>query len=156
MATSRVAAGVIIHDAHGRVLLVKPTYKAGWEVPGSYVKPDESPRTAAAREVHEELGASIEPGRLLAVDWAPTPRKATSCSSCSKAVTSRPSVQSYKQARSSGPSTTSASSSTSSCLSALARRVAYALGMLEHAGDPYLEHGRTVLPEPVSARSTDE
>jgi len=34
MATPRVAAGVLFRDAQGRVLLVKPTYKDGWDIPG--------------------------------------------------------------------------------------------------------------------------
>ena len=33
-ATPGVAAGVLCHDAAERVLLVKPTYKDGWEIPG--------------------------------------------------------------------------------------------------------------------------
>jgi 8-oxo-dGTP diphosphatase len=46
---------VLFRDAAGRVLLVKPTYKNGWEIPGGYVDAGESPRAAAAREVKEEL-----------------------------------------------------------------------------------------------------
>lgn len=70
-ATPRVAAGVLFRDAFGRVLLVKPTYKPGWDIPGGYVEPGESPRQAAIREVDEELGMRPPIGRLLAVDWAP-------------------------------------------------------------------------------------
>ncbi len=32
---------------------------------------DESPYTAAAREVKEELGLLVQPGRLLVTDWVP-------------------------------------------------------------------------------------
>lgn len=32
---------------------------------------DESPRRAAQREAHEEIGLDIEPGELLVVDWKP-------------------------------------------------------------------------------------
>ena len=73
VATPRVAAGVLFRDAEGRILLVKPTYKEGWDIPGGYVEPGESPRTAARREVREELGIDVEVGRLLLVDWAPHP-----------------------------------------------------------------------------------
>lgn len=73
MATPRVAAGVLIRNTRGDVLLVKPTYKEGWEIPGGYVEPGESPRAAAEREVKEELGLIIGIGRLLTVDWAPHP-----------------------------------------------------------------------------------
>ncbi|MGI5126361.1 NUDIX domain-containing protein [Pseudonocardia sp. CA-107938] len=65
------AAGVLFHDAGGRVLLVEPTYKPGWEIPGGMVDGVETPRAACVREVREELGLTIEPGPLLVVDWAP-------------------------------------------------------------------------------------
>ncbi len=73
MARPRVAAGLLIRDPTGQVLMVKPTYKDGWDIPGGYVEPDESPAQAAAREVTEELGLKITPGKLLVVDWAPHP-----------------------------------------------------------------------------------
>ena len=72
-ATPRVAAGVIFRDELGRVLLVKPTYKQGWDIPGGYVEIGESPRDAAIREVREELGISWSVGAIIAVDWAPHP-----------------------------------------------------------------------------------
>ena len=73
VARPRVAAGVLFRDDAGRVLLVKPTYKQGWDIPGGYVEPGESPKQAAAREVEEELGLTKAIGRLLVVDWAPHP-----------------------------------------------------------------------------------
>ena len=72
-ATPRVAAGVLFRDAAGRVLLVKPSYKDGWEIPGGYVEKDESPRAAALREVQEELGVDLDVTDLLVLDWAPHP-----------------------------------------------------------------------------------
>lgn len=72
-ATPRCAAGVLFVDDDGGVLLVKPRYKSGWDLPGGYVEPGESPRAAAIREVQEELGVSRPIGRLLVVDWAPHP-----------------------------------------------------------------------------------
>jgi 8-oxo-dGTP diphosphatase len=72
-ARPRVAAGVLYRDDGGRVLLVKPTYKDGWEIPGGYVQEGESPRAAAIRELAEELGVAWPVGKLLAVDWAPHP-----------------------------------------------------------------------------------
>ncbi len=68
-----VAAGAVFVDSAGRVLLVRPTYKDGWEIPGGYVEEGESPRDACAREILEELAIVVEPGRLLVVDWAPHP-----------------------------------------------------------------------------------
>ena len=72
MARPRVAAGALFFDQQGRLLLVKPTYKQRWDIPGGYVEPGETPRDACAREIREELGISTTVGRLLAVDWAPT------------------------------------------------------------------------------------
>jgi ADP-ribose pyrophosphatase YjhB (NUDIX family) len=72
IATPRVAAGALFVDAAGRVLLVKPTYKRGWDIPGGYVTPGESPLAACRRELTEELGRAwpVQPQPLV-VDWAP-------------------------------------------------------------------------------------
>jgi ADP-ribose pyrophosphatase YjhB (NUDIX family) len=67
----RVSAGVLVTDAAGRVLLVDPVYKPGWEIPGGAVEAEESPRAGAVREVKEELGLVLPVGRLLVVDWSP-------------------------------------------------------------------------------------
>ncbi|GAA3456433.1 hypothetical protein GCM10018962_82670 [Dactylosporangium matsuzakiense] len=67
----RMGAAVLFRDARGRVLLVEPSYKDDWELPGGTVEADESPRAAARREVAEELGLAVTPGRLLVVDWVP-------------------------------------------------------------------------------------
>jgi len=76
MSTSRPlsAAGALFFDDHGRVLLVEPTYKDHWEIPGGMVEVGETPREACVREVREELGLHVEPGPLLVVDWAPSER----------------------------------------------------------------------------------
>ncbi|MFD5831389.1 NUDIX domain-containing protein [Lentzea sp. NPDC060358] len=65
------AAGALFVDEQGRVLLVEPTYKPHWEIPGGMVEHGETPREACRREVGEELGLHRDPGRLLVVDWAP-------------------------------------------------------------------------------------
>lgn len=70
-----LAAGVLLFDEQDRVLLVDPTYKAGWEFPGGVVEPGEAPARAGMREVAEETGIRLEEvPRLLVVDWErPTP-----------------------------------------------------------------------------------
>jgi len=70
-ARKRVAADVLIRDEAGRVLLVDPTYKAGWDLPGGMAEANEAPRTAAVRELREELGLSLPVGRLLLLEWVP-------------------------------------------------------------------------------------
>jgi 8-oxo-dGTP diphosphatase len=71
MATPRVAAGALFFDESGRILLVKPGYKDGWDIPGGYVEPGESPRAACIREIQEELGLSAAVSGHLVIDWAP-------------------------------------------------------------------------------------
>jgi 8-oxo-dGTP pyrophosphatase MutT (NUDIX family) len=68
--TKRVGSGVLLRDVLGSVLLVKPTYKEGWEIPGGLVEPGESPKEAAVRECSEELGVSIDIGALLCVHYS--------------------------------------------------------------------------------------
>jgi 8-oxo-dGTP diphosphatase len=72
LARPRIAAGALFVDVQDRVLLVQPTYKDSWDIPGGYVEPGESPLQACIREVREELGISPPIGRLLVVDWAPS------------------------------------------------------------------------------------
>ena len=65
----RLAAGALLRDSAGRVLLVEPTYKDVWELPGGTVEAGESPMAACRREVREELGIDVALGRLLCLDW---------------------------------------------------------------------------------------
>jgi ADP-ribose pyrophosphatase YjhB (NUDIX family) len=62
----RIGAGLICRDDQGRVLLVRPTYKPTWEIPGGVVEAGESPAATVAREVAEELGLELGVGRLAA------------------------------------------------------------------------------------------
>lgn len=68
-----LGAGALITDAEERVLVVEPAYKATWEIPGGLVDAGEAPRTACARELREELGLAIVPGRLLVMDHQTLP-----------------------------------------------------------------------------------
>ncbi|MFH8559178.1 MULTISPECIES: NUDIX domain-containing protein [Streptomyces] len=72
MATPRMAAGALFFNDQDQVLLVKPSYKPKWEIPGGYIERGESPLTACRREVEEELGITPVIGPLLVVDWAPS------------------------------------------------------------------------------------
>jgi 8-oxo-dGTP diphosphatase len=70
---ARSAAGALFLDDAGRVLIVEPTYKDYWDIPGGMLEAGETPSQACLREVEEELGLTIQLGRLLVVDWAPHP-----------------------------------------------------------------------------------
>jgi 8-oxo-dGTP diphosphatase len=70
---SFAAAGVLFFDGADRILLVQPTYKDYWDIPGGYVETGETPAQAAAREVREELSLEVAVGSLLVADWAPHP-----------------------------------------------------------------------------------
>jgi 8-oxo-dGTP diphosphatase len=65
-----VAAGALITDPAGRVLLVKPNYRDHWTLPGGVCEHGEPPHAGCAREVAEEIGLSLPVGALLAVDWS--------------------------------------------------------------------------------------
>ncbi|RJS46560.1 NUDIX domain-containing protein [Nocardioides cavernaquae] len=74
-ARPRVASGALFVNDVGHVLLVKPTYKDGWDIPGGYVEPGETPIEACEREIREELGLEVHVGNLLVSDWAPSERE---------------------------------------------------------------------------------
>ena len=67
----RMGAAALLCDDMDRMLLVEPTYKDYWEIPGGGVEADESPHAAVERELKEELGLPVQLGRLLVVDWVP-------------------------------------------------------------------------------------
>lgn len=64
-----MGSGAVLRDARGRVLVVQPTYKPEWEIPGGSVELDESPRAACSRELTEELGVTPVLGRMLCMEW---------------------------------------------------------------------------------------
>jgi 8-oxo-dGTP diphosphatase len=64
-----MGAVAVIRNAAGEVLVVKPVYKAGWELPGGAVEMGESPKAAWERELFEELRLHLEAGPMLCVDY---------------------------------------------------------------------------------------
>lgn len=56
----------------GKVLMVKAGYKEHWTFPSGIVDPNESPKSAAMRETHEEVGLNVDEERcdLLTVIYA--------------------------------------------------------------------------------------
>jgi 8-oxo-dGTP diphosphatase len=65
----RMGAGALFFNQEGALLLVKPTYRDYWLLPGGAIEENESPFQACIREVHEELGLAFALGRLLCLDY---------------------------------------------------------------------------------------
>jgi len=71
------SAGALIFDQAGRLLILKPTYKSGWTIPGGVMEADgETPWEACQREVREECGIDVRRGQLVCMDFRrPRPGK---------------------------------------------------------------------------------
>jgi 8-oxo-dGTP diphosphatase len=66
------SAGAMIFDRKHRLLILKPTYKKGWTIPGGVMEADgETPWDACRREVAEECGLQVSTARLACVDFRP-------------------------------------------------------------------------------------
>lgn len=65
----RMGAGALFFNENNEMLVVKPTYKDHWSIPGGVVEENESPRIACIREVKEEIGLEIRELKFLCVDW---------------------------------------------------------------------------------------
>jgi 8-oxo-dGTP diphosphatase len=72
-----VSSGALIFDRKGRLLILKPTYKSGWTIPGGVMEADgETPWQACRREVREECGIDVVSARLAVMDFRrPRPGK---------------------------------------------------------------------------------
>ena len=65
----RMAAGALFLYPRQEILVVKPTYREGWLVPGGVIERDESPYRACLREIREELGLDLPLQRLLCIEY---------------------------------------------------------------------------------------
>jgi 8-oxo-dGTP diphosphatase len=66
------SAGALIFDERERLLILKPSYKKRWTIPGGQIEADgESPWSACRRETREECGLEVSRGRLVCVDYLP-------------------------------------------------------------------------------------
>ena len=72
------SAGALIFDRADRLLILKPTYKSGWTIPGGVMEADgETPWEACRREVREECGIEVRRARLACMDFRrPKPGRA--------------------------------------------------------------------------------
>lgn len=64
----RGAVGVIFLN-EDRILILEPTYKKNWLVPGGVIEKFESPLEAAIRECKEEIGVDVRIASLLCADY---------------------------------------------------------------------------------------
>jgi 8-oxo-dGTP diphosphatase len=74
----QMGAGALFFNGAGELLVVKPTYRDHWSIPGGVIEDSESPRQGCTREVLEEIGLVVELGPLLVVDYtslATSPRE---------------------------------------------------------------------------------
>lgn len=72
------AIGAVIRDERGRLLLIRrgrPPGAGRWSIPGGRVEPGESDAAALVREVREETGLVVEPGRLVGELDIPNPER---------------------------------------------------------------------------------
>lgn len=65
----RMAAGVLIFNTENKILLVKPSYKEHWSIPGGVTDSNESPRQTAMRETKEEIDIDLKLCQFLCVDY---------------------------------------------------------------------------------------
>ncbi len=140
------SAGALINDGSGRLLILKPTYKSGWTVPGGQMEADgETPWEACRREVAEETGLTVASGRLACVDFLRPKRERPGGLRYLFDCGSLPAGQAEEivlQAEEIGDHRWVLPTEASDLLSGpVGRRVAQALS---HRGTAYLEDGRPV------------
>ena len=56
----RVASGALIFNEKEEFIIVEPSYKSDWEIPGGGIEKNESPQEALIREIKEELGVDLD------------------------------------------------------------------------------------------------
>ncbi|WP_413287543.1 NUDIX domain-containing protein [Bdellovibrio sp. HCB337] len=74
----RMGVGVVFTSGN-KVLVLKPTYKDHWLLPGGVIDENESPREAAIREVKEELGLDVVIEKLIVMDYLHPAGTRTEC-----------------------------------------------------------------------------
>jgi|SRR5581483_1794952 len=65
-----IAVKAVIWSTENHILLVKPTIKAQWQLPGGGIMPHEEPIDALVREIKEELALSLPKESLRIVGTA--------------------------------------------------------------------------------------
>lgn len=62
-----ITGAIVLVRVNGALLLIRPSYRPWYTVPGGRVEHGEEPRLAAVRELHEEVGIAVAPDALLAL-----------------------------------------------------------------------------------------
>lgn len=70
----RMGASCLFFNSSNQLLLLKPTYRENWLIPGGVVEANESPRQTCIREVKEEIGINHQPQSLLCIDYINSPQ----------------------------------------------------------------------------------
>lgn len=65
------SAGGLIFNERNELLIVEPSYKERWDIPGGVSEAGETLLDTVLREVHEELGIKVEARSLLCIDLKP-------------------------------------------------------------------------------------
>ncbi len=68
-ASNRGAAVAVWFD--DQILVVRHSYRPGWSLPGGQIKKNEEPRSAASRELKEEVGIQTAPESLIQIHESP-------------------------------------------------------------------------------------
>lgn len=67
----RLGTSILIFNKKGELLIVKPSYKDNWILPGGVVEKNESPLQAVLRETREEINLKLKNLIFLAIDFVP-------------------------------------------------------------------------------------
>ena len=66
-----IVSAVVLRDSDGRILVVRKRGTSKYMLPGGKIEAGESPAEAAVRELHEEVGADLEPESLAFLgEWS--------------------------------------------------------------------------------------
>jgi 8-oxo-dGTP diphosphatase len=63
----KITGAIVLVRVDGALLLIRPSYRPWYTVPGGRVERGEEPRLAAVRELREEVGIAVEPAALHAL-----------------------------------------------------------------------------------------
>ena len=146
---TRGAAGGLVRSETGDVLLVRRVYAPDqpWGIPGGIMEAEESPMTACAREIREELGVVPRVRALLVADWVPPRPPRTAAYQWLFRVDVPHTDFRLPPDELSGWEWVPPTELPEYLTDGIARRMLAAVSVDDRGGGPvYLEHGHAVLP----------